>query len=117
MKYIRKISLKRCNNCDKEFECKDCDTRWVSHLSLELHYIEKHQKIMHECDICGYINIQAAVTRRHRRNVHEKVSENICHLCGISFTRPNLLKTHLAKNHDIGKAKHKCDFCKKNIFG
>ena len=113
MKYIRKISLKRCNNCDKEFECKDCDTRWVSHLSLELHYIEKHQKIMHECDICGYINIQAAVTRRHRRNVHEKVSENICHLCGISFTRPNLLKTHLAKNHDIGKAKHKCDFCKK----
>ena len=38
--------LASVHKCDKDFKCKECDTNWVSHLSLELHYIESHKKII-----------------------------------------------------------------------
>ena len=34
--------LRECHDCDKQFECKECDKTWVSTLSLELHYAEVH---------------------------------------------------------------------------
>ena len=48
--------LNQIHNCDKDFKCKDCDTIWVSHLSLEFHYVTCHNMIMYCCDICGYLN-------------------------------------------------------------
>ena len=50
--------LKSVHNCDKDFKCNECDTTWVSHLSLELHYIDCHKKLMFSCDICGYTTTQ-----------------------------------------------------------
>ena len=38
--------LRECHDCDKQFQCRDCDLIWVSQLSLKLHYVEMHQKIM-----------------------------------------------------------------------
>ena len=108
--------LRESHNCDKQFGCKDCDKTWVSHLSLELHYVEVHQKIMYSCDICGYTVNEVATVKRHQRSVHQGNSGNVCHVCGRSFHRPNLLVQHLAVEHDIGEAKFKCDLCNKGFM-
>ena len=108
--------LRESHNCDKQFECKDCDKTWVSHLSLELHYVEVHEKIMYSCDICGYTVNEVAPLKRHQRSVHQGNRGNVCHVCGRSFHRPNLLVQHLAVQHDIGEAKFKCDFCNKRFL-
>ena len=105
--------LNTCQSSEKQFKCKDCDKIWVSHLSLELHYVESHKKIMFCCDICGLASSEQAQIKRHKKWVHEKKYDHVCHICGKPFTKPGLLAQHLAANHDIGEAKFKCDFCDK----
>ena len=96
---------------DKAFKCKECDTKWVSHLSLELHLVETHKMLMWGCDICGYYVNASASLVRHKNGVHEKKKDFVCHICAQEFRRKNLLAVHLAKVHDIGEAKYKCDIC------
>ena len=108
--------LSSLHKCDKDFKCKECDTTWVSHLSLELHYIEKHEKFMFCCDICGYIAEQAAIVRRHRRNTHEGKKDHVCHICGKSFTKPWRVVGHMALDHGIGECRFKCDYCGKGFL-
>ena len=105
--------LRESHNCDKEFKCKDCDTQWVSHLSLELHYVEKHQKIMFGCDICGHVAYEAPIIRRHKQQIHEGKRDYICDICGQGFIQKGLLANHLAQFHDIGECRFKCDTCGK----
>ena len=101
---------------DKQFKCKECDTIWVSHLSLELHYIEKHEKFMFCCDICGYIAEQAGIVRRHIRNTHEGKKDHVCHICGKSFTKLWKVASHMALDHGIGECRFKCDYCGKGFM-
>ena len=68
---------------------------------------------MYVCDICGLANVEAAVTKRHKKTVHEKIYDNVCHICGKSFSLPWKLQSHLAKVHSIGQAKFTCDICGK----
>ena len=107
--------LRECHDCEKDFECKDCDKKWVSHLSLELHYVEVHKKIMYCCDTCGQAFVQSAQVKRHKKLVHDKSFDNVCHICGKTFSVPCILKEHLAVKHDIGEKSFKCDICYKTF--
>ena len=102
-----------CHKSDKQYKCKDCDKIWVSHLALELHYVEEHKKVIFCCDICGYERTALHNIKRHKRWKHEGKKDHVCHICGDSFTQPNKLKQHLAAKHDIGEARFKCDICNK----
>ena len=102
-----------CHKSDKQYNCKDCDKVWVSHLALELHYVEEHKKVIFCCDICGYERTALHNIKRHKRWKHEGKKDHVCHICGDSFTQPNKLKQHLAAKHDIGQARFKCDICNK----
>ena len=105
--------LKSVHKCDKDFKCNECDMKWVSHLSLELHFIESHKKIMFSCDICGYTTHQASIVRRHKKNTHEGARDHVCHVCGKSFTRSWMVVEHMAVDHDIGECRFKCEYCGK----
>ena len=105
--------LRECHDCDQQFECKECDKIWVSPLSLELHYVEVHQKIMYCCDTCGHAFVEPAQVKRHKKLVHEKSFDNVCHICGKAFGMPCILKEHLAIFHDIGEKSFICDQCDK----
>ena len=114
---------KKCDSCDKEFKsgeemhnhlhtcqgsknqfkCKDCDKKWVSQLSLELHYAQMHKKIMFCCDICGLAASEQAQIKRHKKWVHEKIFDHVCHICGKPFKKPGLLAQHLSAKHDSDK--------------
>jgi len=102
-----------CHKSGMEYKCKDCDKIWVSHLALELHYVEEHKKVIFCCDICGYERTALHNIKRHKRWKHEGKKDHVCHICGNSFTQPNKLKQHLAAKHDIGEARFKCDICNK----
>ena len=127
---------KKCDSCDKEFQncdkfdnhlkecktilnsfsCKDCDKIFVSHLSLELHYVTIHEKIMHCCDTCSKAFIHKDVLKRHIKESHSSEPNHVCHLCGQSCIRRTELKRHLFHMHEIGKNKPKCDTCHKTFF-
>ena len=108
--------LKSVHKCDKAFKCKECDLTWVSHLSLELHYIESHKKIMFCCDTCGYTTFQDSILQRHRRITHEGKRDYVCHICGKSFSKKFMLPDHMAIEHDIGECRFKCDYCGKGFM-
>ena len=105
--------LKKLHSCDKTIKCKDCDKTWVSHLSLELHMVEIHKKVMYCCDLCGYVTHLATILKKHKKIVHEGKRDHVCHICGTSLEQSWKLKEHLAKNHGIGTARFKCEFCGK----
>ena len=108
--------LKSIHKCDKVFKCKECDTDWVSHLSLELHYTESHKKIMFCCDICGYTTYQDAILQRHKRITHEGKRDYVCHICGKSFSKKFMLPDHMAVEHNIGECRFKCEYCGKGFM-
>ena len=108
--------LRSLHKCDKDFQCKDCDLTWVSHLSLELHYIESHQKILFSCDICGYTSINAAIVRKHRTSIHERNENCKCDDCGESFHKKSLLIDHLGEVHNDGEWRFNCDYCGKRFM-
>ena len=59
--------LKSSHKCHRNLKCQKCDTNvtnWVSHLSLELHMVEKHKMIMFACDKCDYIIQEANILNR-----------------------------------------------------
>ena len=105
--------LRGSHGCNKKFECKDCDKKWVSHLSLELHYVVSHKKIMFCCDTCGFAFVELTQLNRHKKRVHDQNPGHVCHICGKAFYIPWMLNHHLAVEHDIGEKRYKCDICSK----
>ena len=101
------------HKCDKDFKCKLCDTTWVSHLSLELHYMDTHGRVQYCCHICGYATFQPSPLRKHIAHVHENQKNYFCDLCGKAFQQAQDFTAHLAKKHGIGETKYKCDLCDK----
>ena len=62
-----------CLDTFQQFPCKLCNTTWVSHLSLELHIVEKHEKKMYVCDICGYTSLYLGQVKEHKKAVNQKI--------------------------------------------
>ena len=108
--------LRLCLKDPKEFSCKFCETKWVSHQSLELHITSEHKKILFACGICGFTTTDQSSLKNHKKHVHEKKYDNICHLCGKGFSSPCNLKEHLNSKHGQGEPKHKCEKCDKKYW-
>ena len=53
---------------------------------------------------------------KHKKNVHEKNFDYICHLCGKGCFNPSSLKEHMGTNHGVGEKKHKCGTCGKKYW-
>ena len=106
---------RECQNI--EFNCKFCPTKWISHLSLELHIMEVHTKRMFSCDRCSYLSYKKEQIQRHIDHVHKKIRNHICHHCGKGFAFKTYLQTHLFKDHNEGppvERNYKCDQCDKS---
>ena len=85
----------------KDFSCKFCETKWVSHQS---------------CHICGHATDHSNVLGCIKKHVHEKKYDHICHLCGKGFKGTNKLQLHLDSKHGQGERKHKCETCGKKYW-
>ena len=107
--------LKQCLDELKDFECKLCDSRWVSHLSLCHHIAVDHKMMRHICDICGHVSPTIWLLKKHQNVVHEKISKLVCHLCARQVSSNFLLNQHMISVHGIGERKFKCDQCDKSF--
>ena len=95
---------------DKDFQCKLCETKWVSHSSLELHLAEIHEVIYHCCDICGYHGRNFSSLSTHKR-VHMENDQHCCEHCGFKCKHKHTLDEHLVLKHGVGEFKFKCETC------
>ena len=107
--------LKQCLEELKDFKCKLCDTRWVSHLSLSQHIAVDHQLIQHVCDICGLATTTAVSLKAHKKHIHDKIYDYVCHICAQPKISKRLLDIHMVNAHGIGERKYKCDQCDKTF--
>ena len=134
-KITKELAIKKCDKCDLEFEkpeefndhlkqcleelkdfkCKLCDTRWVSHLSLSQHIAVDHQLIQHVCDICGLATTTAVSLKAHKKHIHDKIYDYVCHICAQPKISKRLLDIHMVNAHGIGERKYKCDKCDKTF--
>ena len=105
------MHLKSCLKELKDFPCKFCDTKWVSHLSLELHVVVEHKKLLVVCEICGSILRDKYYLHSHMRQVHLKARSCVCHVCARVLSTKGRLNEHLAAVHGIGEKKHQCEIC------
>ena len=101
---------------NKDFGCNECETKWASHLSLELHYAETHKKLMNSCEICGYSQISASLMRKHIAKKHNKLKEFVCHICARKFAIKTMLESHLSIEHGEGETRFKCEHCGKAFY-
>ena len=108
--------LRLCLKDPKDFSCKFCETKWVSHQSLELHITSEHKKVLFSCHIYGQATDHSNALRLHKKHVHEKKYDHICHLCGKGFKGTNKLQLHLDSKHGQGERKHKCETCGKKYW-
>ena len=64
--------------------------------------------------LCGYSNIDEKKLEHHKKVVHQKVHNYICHVCTKTFGCSRAqLRLHLTNAHGIGEKEHKCDQCSK----
>ena len=105
--------LKQCLDDLKDFKCKFCERRWVSHLSLQQHIAVDHKILRRICDICGHASQNARKLKEHQNHVHFKVYEFVCHICAKPVSGKNKLNFHMINAHGIGEKKFKCDQCDK----
>ena len=105
--------LKSCLPKLNDFKCKFCNLSLVSHLSLELHFIEEHNVLMFCCQVCGLAFKQKTDIKSHVERIHEKLFKHLCHKCDKSFYYRKQLTRHLAIWHNEGSSKrdYKCNTC------
>ena len=128
-------TIKRCDKCDiefdkpedfndhlrhclddlKDFKCKLCDSHWVSHLSLWQHIAIDHQLIQHVCEVCGLISTTLEGLKKHKKHIHDKVYDFVCHICAQPKQNKRLLDRHMIIAHGQGERKFKCDKCDKSF--
>ena len=107
--------LEACLNQNKDFQCKFCEKKWVSHLSLELHLVLEHRKLMYGCEICGWVTPIKTKLGPHKKRIHDKEFDFFCHICAKPLSCKNKLIVHLANVHGEGEKKFKCSECDKRF--
>ena len=107
--------LKQCLEELKNFKCKFCDSFWVSHLSLWQHIAVDHQMIQFVCEICGHVLTSKDTLQDHRKRVHYKAYDFVCHICAMPKSTKAFLEEHMIIAHGQGERKFKCGQCEKSF--
>lgn len=91
------------------FNCAQCNAQYKRHTEMERHMRQAHSNSKGKRKII--------VTQIAPLNAHEKkivTLENVCHICGISFTLTRNLICHL-KRH-TNQRQYMCAYCPKKFF-
>ena len=67
------------------------------------------------CDICGFTTSRSGGMNTHKKAVHEKIHNFVCHICAKPFYEKNNFNIHMINAHGIGERKFKCDKCDKSF--
>uniref|UniRef100_A0A0A1X2S3 Zinc finger protein 358 n=1 Tax=Zeugodacus cucurbitae TaxID=28588 RepID=A0A0A1X2S3_ZEUCU len=92
------------------FNCDECGAQYKKHTEIERHMRQAHSN--------GKNKTKIVVTQHAPRSTaSEKPTialENICHICGMSFTLSRNLLCHLKRHSN--QRQHMCAYCPKKFF-
>ena len=94
-----------------QIKCYLCDKDFEDQYDLEMHDMLKHNA-NNICKICGNTFSQPVTLQAHFRSVHEGVKKYSCHLCGKCFSYSGAKSKHIASVHE-GIKNHACNLCDK----
>ena len=96
---------------EKPYKCTQCEAKYSSKNSLELHisYFHEGKKPLSlirqpvKCDICNKQYSNKKTMRSHMKYVHEKVFKFTCDLCNKVLHSKGSLKGHISTVHEGAK--------------
>ncbi|CAL8109923.1 unnamed protein product [Orchesella dallaii] len=109
---------------DGKIECEICKAQYSGPEGYSRH-LKDHEESnannnQFDCDVCKFPCSSESRLRRHKSLKHVKTFPT-CHLCGQTFIRPNLLRSHLKfheendKELDQTTGEYVCRFCKESF--
>ena len=102
--HTAKVKIYECDHCDKVFtEAR----KYYSHLGF-------HNRLF-ECRVCGQRFSLLGNLRKHL-STHEGAPGQVCEVCGLQFSTPDLLHHHHQTQHQndsVREYKVECEYCGK----
>jgi len=106
------ISRHKFVSREGRFSCEQCPYSAKHFSSIKSHVKEVHDKIRdHVCNVCGYATTRKRSLLRHFDAVHKKGEKRFkCEHCPYSSAEKAKVKYHKASVHNIGE-KFRCEKC------
>lgn len=111
--------MKSCHSNEiPGFECEHCQKTFYTEIVMMRHIQNQHfQSVQCTFENCDKMFFNNKRMNAHYRQVHMKINtnqENLCSICGKSFTHQKNLKSHM-QIHSENRRIFTCQFCGKEL--
>uniref|UniRef100_A0A1B0CGC8 Putative zn finger n=1 Tax=Lutzomyia longipalpis TaxID=7200 RepID=A0A1B0CGC8_LUTLO len=94
------------------YSCNQCDMTFKNHYFLTKHRAVHLVSKKNVCTHCNQVYSTKQNLRRHIEDIHEKLRNHLCTICGKGFAQITTLKSHYNVH---SKIKFQCDICGKRF--
>ncbi|XP_055711886.1 zinc finger protein ZFP2-like [Phlebotomus papatasi] len=94
------------------YQCNMCDKTFKNHYFLTKHRMIHSASKKNVCPHCNQVYSTKQNLRRHIEDIHEKLRNHLCTICGKGFAQITTLKSHYNVH---SKIKFQCDVCGKRF--
>ncbi|GAB0094060.1 hypothetical protein DMENIID0001_092810 [Sergentomyia squamirostris] len=96
----------------ESYQCNMCEMMFKNHYFLTKHRAIHHTSRKNVCPHCNQVYSTKQNLRRHVEDIHEKLRNHLCTICGKGFAQITTLKSHYNVH---SKIKFQCDICGKRF--
>ncbi|XP_050304904.1 chromosome alignment-maintaining phosphoprotein 1 [Anthonomus grandis grandis] len=109
-----------------DYECKECDKKFLRAVCLQRHLLKKHKQHYFFCSVCNLKFLSKLEAKKHRGSSKHRFTlldkkrpggactKRRCEYCDETFPNFMLLKEHLKEVHPEHKVR--CPYCGKNFL-
>ncbi|XP_068082245.1 zinc finger protein 155 isoform X3 [Anabrus simplex] len=95
------------------YECEYCGKKLTTRENMKTHWRIHTGECPYTCHVCGKCFRVPSGIKRHLREVHDRVKDQCCELCGRRFANKRTLEDHM-RTH-TGERPFLCDSCDKTF--
>lgn len=113
---LRHMHRKHIKKQTKTIKCEQCNKTFDDHSDRRYHVLRVHtnkQDYKYGCQICRKRFYSIGHFKSHQ-STHTKEKKFCCEVCGLTLSRENEVKKHMARLHGAGE-KSKCPECGKEF--